>query len=835
MDYEPPSNRREAPSPIVPRAPKPETSPKRRRLRLPRKLVIWLLVPMVVCALGIVAGVGVAAYIKMPQVETIDDFVPRLITEVTDRQGDIFQTYSREKRVLLEPGDLPELVQQAVVAVEDSEFFRHGGVDIKSIARAAWSNMRSGRRGEGASTLTMQLARALFLHREKTWKRKIEEAFLAVELEKRFSKQQILTMYCNLMNHGNGNYGVEAASRAYFAKPSSELTLPEAATLAGIPQRPNAHNMYRNPDLVVSRRNEVLGRMFAEGYIDKTAFDAAIATPLEVAPKRTEQILGPYFAEEVRRSLYDAYGAAGLYDRGMRVETTLDPLVQRASERALREGLARIDRRKGWRGPIRKLTEKEDPTTIELPSWVGLGALKHDTWYEGVVTKSSARNAQIRIGNETHTLDSSGIKWTRRSRVDTLIKTGDIAWFRLLPPASEGAISVLTLEQAPEFEGSVIVVESATGAVRGMVGGWSYDRNEFNRVTQAKRQIGSAFKPFVYGAALESGYTAADTVFDAPAVFTGANNTESYSPRNYYRRYYGVITLRRALEISANVSAVKILDLIGAEQVIDFAHRAGFTTDLSPYPSLALGAIDLSPMELAGAYATIANQGIHVQPYLVDRIIAHDGRVIEEHLPQAHKAMEPQIAYVLIRMLQGVVENGTARSIKNLDIAIAGKTGTTDNWTDAWFAGFTPQYTILAWVGYDKSRSLGRGHTGAEAALPIWRSVVEQGLADGWMTKGETFERPPGIIDQMIEYFSGRRVGPGAERLLKESFIEGTDPPETYDIEWAQVMQLPWYQQVPFYLPKEGERMPGQILDWGPVRRAWQEKRRGPAQAGGGR
>lgn len=810
------------------------TARRAQRLGLPRWALRWLVIPVAVGVLGIGTGVAFAAWIDMPQVDTLDDFVPRLITQLRNNRGQTYRTYSRENRVLLEEGDLPELVQQAVVAIEDGNFFNHGGVDPKGVVRAAWSNFRTGERGEGASTITMQLARELFLHRSKKWKRKIEEAFLAVELEKRFSKQQILTMYCNLMNQGHGNYGIEAASRSYFGKSVEELTLPEAAVVAGIPQRPTAHSPYRNPDLVVTRRNEVLRRMFEESYIDRETFESAAAEPLVVVPRRREAEPGAYFSEEVRRDLYDTYGANGLYDRGLQVETTLDPDIADAAETALRDGLLRLDHRRGWRGPLRTLEEDESPEDVDLASWQGLDTVDIGPWYEGVVVSSDARQARVRIVGRELTLDEHGIGWTRKRRPDQLVTPGDVAWFRLAEDEDDpGAPPVLHLEQEPEMEAATIVLESATGAIRAMVGGWSYERNEFNRVTQAKRQIGSAFKPFVFGAALENGYTAADTIFDGPTVFQGADNQASYSPRNYYRRYYGIITLRRALEASVNVSAVKLQDLIGPEQAIDFASRSGIATELAPYPSLALGAIDLSPLELAGAYATIANQGIHVEPYMIERVRSHDGRLLAEHRSRAHKAMEPQIAYVLIRLLQGVVENGTARSIANLPLELAGKTGTTDNWTDAWFAGFTPRYTILTWVGYDRDRSLGQGMTGADAALPIWRQIVERGLEDGWIAEGETFQRPPGVLETEIDYQSGLRPGTATERTVVEAFVEGTEPPETLDARWAAILQLPWYLQEPYYLPKEGERMPAEILDWTPVFEAWQrQSRRSSRDAG---
>jgi len=361
-----------------------------------------------------------------------------------------------------------------------------------------------------------------------------------------------------------------------------------------------------------------------------------------------------------------------------------------------------------------------------------------------------------------------------------------------------------------------VVLESATGAIRAMVGGWDFVRNQFNRVTQAHRQVGSAFKPFVYGAALEMGFTPADTVFDAPTAFLGADAQLSYVPRNYYRQYYGILTLRRALELSINVASVKLLDMIGVDRVIDFARRCGIESDLPPYPSLALGTADLTPLEMASAYSAIANHGTRVDPYLIERVAAADGRQLERHQTNTHAAMDPRAAYVLTQMLAGVVDRGTGVKLAALDLDLAGKTGTTDDYSDAWFIGFSPRYTMLSWVGYDVKRSIGRKMTGAEAALPIWKSLAEAGIADGWLTAGDRFTPPAGVVNRPVEYLTGLLPGPGEERVIDETFVAGTEPAQQYEPRWALIMSLPWYQQRPFYIPKEGEKMPSagmQIAD----------------------
>jgi penicillin-binding protein 1A len=789
----------------------------RRRRRLVKRVVPAL----VILGLGALTGIAVAAAIHMPRVDSLADFTPALITSLRDAEGGVFATYASERRVLLAEDELPELLRQAVLAAEDSNFFRHGGIDPEGVLRAAIRNAVEGSR-IGGSTLTMQLARKLYLTPEKTWRRKIEEALLTVEIEKNFTKEQILTLYCNLMYLGHGNYGMAAAARSYFDKAVGELTVTEAATLAGILQRPGSYSPYRRPDLVIKRRDYVLGRMRDEGYIDRPTYQEAVAAPLELAPERSEEALGAYFAEDVRRHLEERLGTETLLQRGLQVHTTLDPRIQASAERALRYGLTRLDRRRGWRGPVRRLEAGDEPEDVELPGWRGFEP-HADAWVRGVVLSSDGREARVRIADATYTLDREGTSWTRKDRVDDLLARGDVAWFSLAA-AEEGAALHLELEQEPLLEGAVVVLESATGAVRGMVGGWDFARSQFNRASQAMRQTGSAFKPFVYGAALEMGYTPADTIFDAPVVFPGATVGSSYSPRNFYRRYFGIVTLRHALEHSYNVSAVKLQAMVGVDRVIDFTRRAGVTSNLPAYPSLALGVAEVTPLELAGAFASIANQGIHMEPYLIERVADPAGNVLEEHAPRAQKAMEPQIAYLLGHMLEGVIDRGTGASAAGLPLDLAGKTGTQDRFTDAWFAGYTPRYTVVTWVGHDEKKSIGHNMTGAEAALPIWRRVIEGGLETGWITEGERFAAPPGITMVPVEAGTGLLPGAGAARIIDEAFLEGTQPTQQFDATWARVMQLPWYQQRPFYIPKDAEPMPDDIHDWGAVRAAWAQK-----------
>jgi len=816
-------------------------SPERRR---GARRLLHLAVAL---GLGALAGVGVAAVIRIPSVDALSEFAPSLTTELHAADGAVFKTYAHERRLLLEAGEIPDTLRNVLLAAEDKNFYRHGGLDLAAIVRSSLIDLRTGRYETGASTITMQLARTYFqLSREKKWRRKVEEALLAVELEKRLSKEQILTLYCNVINLGEGRYGFKAASRHYFGKEVAQLTVPEAATLTAIIPLPSRLSPYRKPEEVLRRRNVILGRVLREDMITRAEHDAAVAAPLGLVKRERRPDPGRHFAEEVRRYLEANYGVDGIYSRGLQVHTTLDLTMQRAAERVVRDGLAELDRRKGWRAATYRL-EEGDPATASLPSWPEDGARAGD-WYEGIVREVGAERATVRIAGEDYLLDRAGWKWTGTARLDRLLEPGDVAWFEVLPitelpePGANGAggdsqpgaarPGRVALRQEPEMEGALLLLESSTGAVRAMVGGWDFGRSQFNRTTQAKRQVGSAFKPFVYGAALETGFTPADTLFDAPVIFAGPTRALDYSPRNYERKYLGIITLRRALEHSINVTATKLLDLVGIDRVIDFALRCGIESALPPYPSLALGTADLTPMELATSYATLGNQGMRVEPYTIERITSRDGTLLEEHVPRASQVLQPEVAYVLTHMLRGVIQRGTAGSAAGLALDIAGKTGTTDSYTDAWFVGYTPRYTLLVWVGFDEVRYLGRGMTGAVAALPTWRAMLERGVEEGWIDKEARFARPPGVTMRAIEYHTGLLATAASPKVIEEAFIDGTEPAQQWDASWTAVAGLPWYQQRPFYgAPKEGERMPEDIHDWGRVLEGWENMDREPEEA----
>ncbi|HEX4952356.1 MAG TPA: PBP1A family penicillin-binding protein [Thermoanaerobaculia bacterium] len=758
---------------------------------------------------GAAVGVTVGAVIDMPRVDALADFRPARITQLYDRGGRSFSSYARQRRIPLAPHEIPEQVKQAVIAVEDRNFYRHGGLDLWGILRAAVTNFRSGRTVEGASTLTMQLTRQLFLTPEKTFRRKVEEALLAVEIEKNYTKDQILALYLNHGFLGHNQYGIEAASRFFFGKPSASLSVAEAATLVGIFQRPGRLSPYNAPDAVKARRNHVLGRMLDEGFLDREQHRAAVAQPLVVVEHGPREESGAYFAEDIRRHLESRQGSAALLEGGLQVQTTLDLDIQRSVDKGLRAGLAALDRRRGFRGPHLRLPLRIDDA--ELPSWSS-GRAVADGWFEGVVLESGPSTARIKHQDEVYTLTPEGMAWTGKKSPSQILTRGDVAWFRIGAP-DERSSPILLLEQEPLLQAAAIVLESSSGAIRAMAGGWDFGRSQYNRATQARRQTGSAFKLFVYGAALDAGFTPADTILDAPVAFRGQDNQLSYSPRNYYNQYYGIVTLTRALEQSFNVTAVKLMDVVGIDKVIHFARQAGVESDLPPYPSLALGAADLIPIELAAAYASIANQGVWIQPYLIEKVETPEGAVLEKRVPRTRKVTSPATATVLRRMLEGVVDRGTARSLSDLDLDIAGKTGTTNDYSNAWFAGFTPRYTICVWVGYDQPRSMGRGMAGDKVAVPIWRRIAEDGLATGWLTAGERFPPPSGVVPVWIDRGSGHRASAETAGAIEMLFLPGTEPEATASGRWATILSLPWYQQKAFYRPKPRERMPATVTE----------------------
>ena len=769
-----------------------------------RGKILFALAPLVAATLlGAVAGAAATNFIRVPRVSELETYRPDIITEIRGTDGSTIARYAIERRILVSRGEIPVVLRNAIIATEDKNFFRHGGIDVQRTASALLANVKQKSFAQGGSTLTQQLARAIFLSPRKTISRKINEAFVAFEIERRYSKEQILTMYANEIYFGHGNYGVEAASRYYFGKSIRGLTLAEAALLAGIVQRPEDQSPFRSVAAAKRRRAIALSRMLAEGYITEEERRAADGEPLPTAPSLEEAIVGPYFSEEIRRYLERTYGEQELYRRGLRIDSTLDPELQRSAEEALGWGLRRLARRHAFRQPRNLLAEGyTDLEAFVDPSWEGSTAGAAAT--RGVVLSASRAGAEIRVGKRVLPLPPSGFAWTRATDASRILRRGDLVSVTI--DRKKDGTETVSLEQDPKEEGAVLVLENATGAVRAMVGGYDWTRSKFNRSTQALRQAGSTFKPFVYLAALEAGYTPSDTVFDGPISIVFDPRQPPYRPQNYDNRFRGIVTMRRALEYSYNVSAVRVSELVGRAHVIEAAHRLGIRQKLSPYPSIALGAFEVTLAEMTSAFSVFANQGLAFPMYLFDRITDANGDLLEQTHPDAREVVSPTACFQLLQMMKGVTQRGTAASAARLGLNIAGKTGTTNDFTDAWFVGMTPRYTIGVWVGNDKKTvSLGRGMDGAKAALPIWIRFVEKMKEAGRIDPKEDFEAPPNVVFTAVDYETGLKATPQSPKPILETFVSGSQPTEEWSSRWEEITRLPWSLQRSFYLPKKGE------------------------------
>jgi penicillin-binding protein 1A len=776
----------------------PQTPPSRRRTR-----AILLFIAIL---LGLPAGFVVAHAIRVPSVKSLDDYQPAIITRIYDRQGIPFAEYSIQKRIVVTKRDMAPMLVNAIIATEDADFYKHGGFNPKAIIRAAIKDIVARKRVEGASTLTQQVAKQLFLTREKSLRRKINEAILAVDIEKNFTKDQIFELYANQMYLGHGAYGVEAASRLYFGKHAKDLTLPEAAMIAGLMRSPNSSSPISHPNAALDRRNHVLRRMLAEKKITRDAFDHAVNAPIvlgtfkEEAPKT-----GAYFSEEIRQYIEKApqYGVENLYQRGLKVYSTLDLRMQQAAEASLQRGLRAWDRRRGFRKPARNLiAEGIDIDSYKDPSWSS-DAYNADSLYPAIVTSVDKSGVKARINRDEITLPPASFAWTQRKSMEGTLKRGDQIFVRTEEDAKTKSRKWM-LDQLPQVQGAVVILDVKSGEVRALVGGYDFQISKFNRAIQSRRQTGSGFKPLVYGAAFEKGLTPADTLFDAPVTIPVGN--QMYSPKNYYGKYAGIVTIQRALELSINVPAVKTWMMVGANRVVDFSRRCGITSDIPRYPSTALGAAGVSPMEMTAAYNVFANQGVYVKPRLIRKITDQTDRVLEEQLPELSEATQAQIAYELAHVMKGTIQRGTAYAAHGLPPTLAGKTGTTNGYTDAWFIGFSQEYCVGVWTGYDDpSRSLGGNGTGAEVALPIWIDIFKRIDELKLRTPRPDFDQPPGIVVVPMDLQSGRRGTGPCGRVVMEAFIAGQEPDRDCSGASVAVSKLPYYLQRPYYQPKELE------------------------------
>ena len=766
--------------------------------------------------------VGVAGFIfainyfakDLPDYSQLQNYQPPIVTRIYAGDGRLMAEFSKEKRIFVAIENIPDLVKNAFIATEDQNFYDHNGVDYKAIARAALTNVKNigmGRRPEGASTITQQVAKNFLLSNEVRLERKIREAILAQRMEKVLTKDQLLELYLNEIYLGAGTYGVAAAALHYFDKSLDELSVAEAAYLGALPKAPNNYHPTRKTKAATERRNLVIRRMLDENYITQAQAEIATAKPLIVVKRDEDKIVrAPYFAEEVRRELAEAYDEDGLYKGGLAVRSSIDPELQSIAQNALRNGLVAYDRRHGYRGPFTSLKTmadwREQLRNIDVPSDI------IDEWDLAVVLSLDANKAELGFTDKPQgVLKMEKAKWARKylnegyargpeiTAMTDLFKEGDVIIVEAVQGKTSGDNNKKTeyeLHQVPDIQGSIIAMDPHTGRVLAMQGGWSYDygSSEFNRATQALRQPGSAFKPFVYLAALDKGFTPATLVLDAPFVIEDRPG-HFWRPTNYSGEFYGPTPIRVGVEKSKNLMTVRLADFIGMETISDYAEKFGVIQDMPEQLSMALGAGETTLLDMTTGYAQFVNGGKKITPTFVDRIQDRNGKTIFKHdtrpcqncgdrirwqgqtVPEVPDTREqiadPRTVFQIVSILEGVVQRGTAVRLKSLGYPLAGKTGTTNKSKDAWFIGFSPNLAVGVFTGFDDPRSLGKRETGSSIAVPIFKEFMQNALKG---TAPIPFRQPEGIRNVKINADTGARARPGDERTIWESFLIGTEP-----------------------------------------------------------
>ncbi len=745
-----------------------------------------IIAAFVIAALaGTATGVLFAYAGDLPQITALDNYSPSTITRVYSAQNQLIGEFATQRRIVVDYDDINPLLREGIIATEDADFERHVGINLWRMISATMTDILERRRAQGASTLTQQLARNLKeqfgLTKEKSFERKIREIILAVQIEKRYTKREIFTIYCNQMYLGHGAYGVEAASRLYFNKSNKQLSLEEAALIAGLFQLPERQSPFVDMKRATARRNIVLQRMADEHYISQAEADAAKQKPIVTHGQPTQPPgVAPFFVEEVRKHLERQYGAKVLYENGLSVTTTLDAKLQELGNRAIEHGLRTYDKRHGWRKPTRNVfDENQTVETVREERWnrpIVIG----DIVPAVVVTAPKSGAARLRIGKYHADLTRDGYTWTYKTSAEALFKPGDLIDVAVTK-VDEGAGTVgVKLEQTPLAEAALIAIDNHTGQIKAMVGGWSFSRSKFNRSIQAFRQIGSTFKPIVYTAAIDRGYTPTSIINDAPVTYPQAVGP-AYSPTNYDHDFLGPVTLRYALEESRNIPAIKMMDMLGPKTVLEYAKRFGFEENFPPYLPIALGAGDATLLEVTSAYTTFPNGGVRMKPFMVLNVKDREGNLLEENRSEPSDVIHADTAFVMANMLRGVLSprgTGARATMLASSWPLAGKTGTVDDNTDAWFIGFDPDITVGVWIGYDdKRKSLGTAEQGSLAALPMWMEFM-QGYIDGREDKDDPpdFQAPGNIVFLPVDPKSGAVVPANTTGAINEAFVAGTQP-----------------------------------------------------------
>lgn len=806
--------------------------PRRRWLR---RIAVGLLMAVVLAGLAGVALIAVLSQ-DLPQINSLADYKPKQSTVIYGARGQVVARFASERRTLVDYDRIPRIMIDSVIAAEDSDFFNHEGLDYAGMLRCGFKNMFSGRIACGASTITQQTVKTFLLSPKQTVDRKLREMILSKRVEDALTKDEILYLYLNQIYFGHGAYGVQEASRVFFGKDVSRLTVEEAALLAGLPQSPVRLDPYRYPERALARRSYVLGRLAAIGKIDKETHDRATNTPLKLDWNQAEADIDSsnHYASYVRGMLEAMYGKDRAQDGGLKVYTGLDPELEREAERSVREGLRALDKRQGYRGPLMRLDTNDasslrallearreklsaprgaSTSTTGGPVVWDLSSLRADSptadvealaeearfprfelekIYGGLVTKvdDAGKEAVVDLGGaiQIHLPLRTGLSWARKFDItrgtraprapSDVLKTGDVVLVRATAERKTELIGVL--EQLPKAESALVAIDPSSREVRAMVGGYGVGAGTFNRAVQARRQAGSTFKPFVYAAAFETKqYTPITTCLDAPRVYRDPWTGRPWKPENYSGTFDGEITLRAALTESKNLCSVELIDHIGVEHVLDVAKRSGVESPLPRNLTLALGSGDVTPLEMVNAYATIAAGGVLSDPIFITKVVGPEGEVLFEVERAEKQALKPEVAYQVTSLMQSVVEVGTAQKVRELKRPVAGKTGTSNEARNAWFIGFTPDLVTGVWVGFDNNDPLGPAETGGRAAIPIWMGFMEKAVE---RVPVHDFVAPPGIVFANVDPKTGKLAAQDEANARLETFISGTEPTEMVDM-----------------------------------------------------
>lgn len=758
------------------------------------KIVRYFLLVSVFIVISSICGlVGVYFYLggNLPKISSLKDYRPSIITTVYSDDTRKIAEFFKERRIVIPLSQMSEMLKKAFIAAEDARFHKHKGIDLLSIVRAFFKNIEAGAIVQGGSTITQQVTKSFFLTPERSYSRKIKEAILAYRIDKKFAKNEILFLYLNQIYLGHGAYGVEAASENYFGKSAQELNLAECAILAGLPQAPSRYSPFRYPERAKQRQIYVLNRMVEEGFITNIQATEAINKELDIKPRKNwyiEEV--PVYTEHIRRHIAKKYGDDILYKKGLKIYAAVNIEMQKIARGEIEKGLYALDKRQGYRGPIKHLQPEEiESFSKELQTELEKAPLEEGKITEGVVIEVNNKNdtVVVRIGNTLGIIRIEDMRWARKpdpeiayfeTRVQhpgEVLSVGDVIHVKVKNKIFNTNRWWLDLEQVPKAQAALLSIESETGYVKVMVGGRDFRESQFNRAVQSRRQPGSAFKPIIYAAALDKGYTPATMIIDSPIVYQDTEHDFTWKPRNYKEKFYGPTLFRNALAKSRNVVTIKILRDIGIDYAIDYARKLGIESKLNRDLSIALGSSGVSLLELVKAYSVFNNSGYLVSPVFITKIVDREGNVIEESSPVKEKVIEKNTAYIMTNLLEGVVKYGTGHRLKALNRPVAGKTGTTNHLHDAWFVGYTPRYTTGTWVGFDDEDSLGKSETGSRAASPIWLGFVRKVL-EGKPIR--VFQVPEGVVFSKIDAETGLLPIPESKKTIFECFKEGTVPTE---------------------------------------------------------